>query len=770
MFRPLALTLAAAGLWQPVLAGTAQYGTIHIPHSPAAVTIDAKFDDAAWQHAKEIELNYEVSPGENIQAPVTTKAWLMEDGENLYVAFHAMDPNPEQIRAFLRDRDKAWPDDMVGIKIDTYNDGNKAYQFFVNPFGVQQDAIENELIGRESDAWDAIWDSAGELTADGYRVEIAIPLRVLSFDAKADEQQWAIELVRFYPRTERHRLSNTIKSRNLACTLCQMTTATGMAGLAPARQLQWVPTFTASQQQTRDLGPTTAWEDDNEQDIGLDVKWGITPDMSLYTTINPDFSQIEADSGQLSINNNFSLFNDEKRGFFLDNADVFETPFQNLVYTRNIAAPEVGSKLTGRSGDHTYGVMAARDKETNFIVPGNMASSVATLAEKSTSAALRYRYDQGNALSFGTLVTGRFAGDYHNLLAGFDAKYRLSDTDTLTGQVISTNTQYPESLSDEFKDEEELNGETAEIETELSRRTARDDDFSGSALNLRYEHDERDWHSTINYRKRSAGFRADLGFVNQTDFEKFVIGGGRYWYKEGSWWNKMHLWGDWDISHNAAGELLEKEGEINLRLDAGYQSIIEGGLYTRELAIRQDDSLLAIDGNSELFTEKGVRSYLEIIPSAGLNLNLYARMGDKVDHANKQLGEETHIRPRLEWNINKHLLLKVSHTHRTLDVDEGRLYTANLTDLRLVWQFDVRSFLRFNAINTDISRDPALYHFDEVDSEYRSLSTQLLYSYKLNPQSLVFLGYADNGYQDDDVDSLTRDQRSVFVKFSYAWL
>jgi len=752
------------------IAGSTSNGNITIPHVTGKVVIDGQITDSLWQQASKITVNTVVSPDENIPAPVQTTAYIMADDTTIYIAFDAKEPNPQNIRAFFRQRDNIFDDDIVGIKLDTYNDGNKAYQFFVNPYGVQSDAIEDELIGRESSAWNAIWDAAGKVTKQGYQVEMAIPLSVFNFEKNSGNQHWGIEFVRFLPRTTHQRISNTVRDRQISCILCQMAVASGLKGAKQSTKLQLIPTLTASRSDHRDIAPSTPWESDNNSDVGLDIKWGISPDISLYATINPDFSQIEADSGQLNVNNTFALYNEERRGFFLDNADVFDLPFMNLFYTRNVSAPKVGTKVTGRSGNHTFGVFAAQDKDTYVLLPGTKSSGLVNLDREGTSAVARYRYDHGNTFSVGALLTARKADDYSNTVLASDLKYRPTDNDTLRMQLTTTQTQYPTDMVADF----DLSGESA-------IRANTDQQFSGNALSVQYRHQRRDWSARAAYHRKSDGFRADLGFVSQIDADKLVIGGERVWFFSDDWINQIKVGGDWDISYNNAGELLEEESELYLKLQGEYQSNFRFQIFTRDkvgsLQLADDVDVLdftltdlAIDDNTTLFTEQGFWVWGKFTPFAGLTLELFSETGDEIVYANNELGQSFTLKPELFWNINDHMQLNITHRYTTMDVDAGELFSANLTDLRFTYHFNIRSSLRLSAVYRDIERNQANYRFDDVDARYKKLGTQLLYSYKVNPQTLVYLGYSDSGRQDDDLTRLTKDQRSVFAKFSYAWL
>jgi hypothetical protein len=220
---------SALALINPPQLKKSRFGKVTIPYQNIQANIDGKLDEPAWKNAGKVSLNYVVKPFENTIPPVVTEALFYEDGETFYVAYIASDSNPEDIRVFLRDRDQTWGQDMVGVKIDTYGDGRLAYQYFVNPLGVQTDSIENEMTGNESASWNGIWRSEGRVTADGYVVEMAIPLRLMNFEESEGVKRWGIEFVRFYPRSDSYRLSHLPTDRNNACTLCQMGAAIGFS-------------------------------------------------------------------------------------------------------------------------------------------------------------------------------------------------------------------------------------------------------------------------------------------------------------------------------------------------------------------------------------------------------------------------------------------------------------------------------------------------------------------------------------------------------------
>lgn len=760
-------------------AGNSSQFAIDIPTLTTEATIDGTFDETVWQQAATASLRFETSPGENISAPVKTDVKIYATETTLYVAFSAYDPeakdNPQIIRSNYSDRDDTWGDDLVGIKLDTFNDARLAYQFFVNPFGVQMDSIENELTGDESDAWDGIWYSAATQTEQGYQVEIALPLRLFNFDSQLAMQQWGIEFIRFYPRSQNHRLSTHQIDRNNNCQLCQLGVAQGLAGAKTGNDLQLTPSLVANRQSQRALNPQQAWQDEDNFEAGLDVRWGITPSTLLSATINPDFSQVEADAGQLNINSTFALFFPEKRAFFLDNKDYFDTQL-DLLHTRNIVSPDFGAKLTSKVDNHTFGLMVTNDTETNFLVPGNLSSDIAELNDKSVNLVGRYRADLSDQLSIGSLLTGKKSDEYHNYVASADIKYQPSAQDTFTAQYVYSNTLYPEDLFRSFCSNEDCKPvQDCDLSdcgvNERVLRTRQDDEIQDSLYKVKYIHERRNWYALTQYESIGEDFRADLGFIDKVDVNKFVIGGGYTWYPQSQPLHRIQVSGDWDISHNQKGTMIERESEIKLELEGAMQSYTAMGyVYRDRVGRRIDSSSLDIKGNTTLFTEKLAWLYGNFTPISPLKLALDINYGDAIDFSNNRLGKEFMINPEVEWKVSHAISLDASHIYQHLDVDGGELFNANLTDIRLNWYLNLNHFIRVSSIYTQIERDPSLYLYHQPRAKSSQLGNEVLYGYKLNPQSVFYLGYSDGLISNDEIDSLTHNEQTYFMKVSYAWL
>ena len=716
-----------------------------LPHIEQAAVIDGKIDEAVWQNALPIELKYENKPGEGTRARVATLAYIYEDGENLYVAIKADDPEPAQIRGSLRDRDALWMDDNVGIILDTFNDQRGAYQFYVNPLGVQADMRMSDTDGwDEDDSWDAIWDSAGQITDEGYVVEMSIPFRALRFPDVEGPLTWNIAVWRNYPRDTKVEMANYRSNRDLKCNICQFEQLKGFEQIAASNNFQVTPTLTVSRNDTRET-PDGEWQQgevDNE--AGFDLRWGVTQDMVLNATLNPDFSQVEADSGQLDVNNTYSLFFPEKRPFFLDGADYFSSERFDLVHTRNIAEPDYGTKLTGKSGEHSYGLLVANDQQSTFLIPGNQGSDLANVKGKSDITIASYKMDYGDRNNLGVMMTRRSGPAYSNTVASMDGIYWLDEGHKLSYQLLFSESDNP-----------------------LSLQASKDDDGfelapqqRDHAYSVAYNYNSRDYNFYANYKDIGEDFRADLGFMTQADIKRAVIGGRRTWYgDEDSRWTRWAIFGDWDKSYDQNGKLLEEEVELHGNLQGPMQFFSNFGLEHRKRFY--DD---------EYFNETQFKTYTEFTPLSGLTFEGFMRLGKQIDFANTRLGDVFLLESTVIWQATRHLEVDVTHEFNTLKVDGGRLFTANLSDVRLSYQFDSRNQLKFVVQYTDIDRELSLYK-DPGDREAnnRYFSSQLIYSYKINPQTLFFFGYSDSGKQEEEFVDLTRTDRTVFAKFSYAW-
>lgn len=746
----LALTVLCALPGTAALAQNATSApiTYQIPHTDQTPLIDGVFNADEWRNATRVELVNETFPGQNVPPPVKTEVYIMEDGESFLAAFVAQDPDPSKIRAFYRDRDRAFQDDFVGFVIDTFNDERRAFEFFINPLGVQMDLIQDDVSKREDDSWNALWDSAGQITDTGFVGEMRIPLKQLRLPSGLPQQTWGIDLLRFYPRDARHRISNNTSDYSVSCYLCQFKKAQGFGAIEQSTNLQIIPTMTSLWNQTRPKPATDAWvRNDPDFEPSADLRWGINEDMILNATLNPDFSQVEADQAQLDVNNTFQLFFPERREFFLDGAEYFNTVNlgnnnngggNTLVYTRNINDPQVGLKLTGKSDDHTYAIMAANDERTGFLIPGNQGSRVATIADtKSQDLAMRYRYDLGRKFTVGTLMTARSADDYDNKVVTGDFNWQAAQSDRIVGQVMRSQSEYPLAIQTGFAQKPEMND---------------------TAWSAAYNHQGQNWSWNLTNSNYGKDFRADLGFIGRVNYVEQTFNPSYTWlFKPGGFFNRVSLWTYLDHGEDQDGLDLQEGKRVGLWFNGKWQSQAE---YSYG---RQENYY-----NGQYFDTDSSMLFANIRPWGGANFGINIRKGNAIDYANTRAADNLTISPNFSVQVGRHLQVQVNYSHQELDVAGGRLFTTDLTDTRLTYQFDNRSFVRAVFIYSETDRDPTLYRL-KIDKQSRSLATQLLYSYRFSAQTRFFVGYSDNAMQDATLTGLEPTYRAVFAKFSYAW-
>jgi hypothetical protein len=212
------------------------------------------------------------------------------------------------------------------------------------------------------------------------------------------------------------------------------------------------------------------------------------------------------------------------------------------------------------------------------------------------------------------------------------------------------------------------------------------------------------------------------------------------------------------VAHDGGGRMIDRATEVNYGVAGPMQSWTEVGYQRGDFL--WDDILFERD-ETYFFTQ--------IRPKGGLRLSLFAAIGSQIDFANSRLGDQVLFEPSVDWNINRHLLLKMEGTLINFDSKEGaQIFDASVYNLRLTWQFNRRSFLRLTTQYQDIERNVDEY-IDDVDAKTRRMGRQLLFSYKINPQTVFFLGYSDNLYEDDALDTLEETDRTWFMKIGYAW-
>jgi hypothetical protein len=395
--------------------------------------------------------------------------------------------------------------------------------------------------------------------------------------------------------------------------------------------------------------------------------------------------------------------------------------------------------VAGKVGRSAVGFFSVRDDVTNFLFPATEWSSSAQSREQSTGTVLRYRYDVGASSTVGGLFTNREGDDYLNRVYGADLDLRFSPKDTLRLQVLESETRYPRDLAQEH-------GQPT-------------NEFSGRAIDFFYAHQTRSNEVYAMYREISPGFRADLGFVPQTGFKHYDTGYLHVWQQNDPkhWYNRLQVWLGYEHDDDWNGDMLRSAPGTFIMYDGPLQSFLYGIFYFGErtyLGREYDDRTY------------DVRFFIN--PVGNVRLGLRADGGDGIDYANNRPGTRFRLRPSMELYAGRHLRLDFNHIYEHFDVDQGRLYTANLSEMRTVYQFNRRAYVRLILQYADHAFESDLYA-DGRDPAFQHLLTQVLFTYKVNPRTALYLGYTDN-YQADSSIDLTQLNRAAFFKIGYAWV
>ena len=522
-----------------------------VPRLDAAPVIDGKLDDAAWKQARVLKDFYQTEPGDNIAPSQPTEVLIGYDARTLYVAFRAYD-EPSKVRANVAKRDGIFDDDFVGMYLDTFNDQRKAFEMLFNPLGIQADAVFTENSGEDFSV-DLVHESKGALTSDGYVVEVAIPFKSLRYEA-GKGKLWGVHFFRRIKRLNNETDSWMPISRDVQGNLIQAGKLTGLEGISTERTLEIIPSFTLSETGKRvrtflptpfpntgdaqpQLGPGRMLNSPIEFDFGVTSKFGLTPTVTLDFAYNPDFAQVEADQTVVTANQRCPIFFQEKRPFFLEGKEIFDTSSQ-VVHTRAIFDPDVAVKLTGKRGRNTFGLILASDNgpgnftdeeredralevlrlrrpqgpgesDAAFAARLNRAqfveSNFARFVDKNAFiGVLRLKRDVGRESSIGMFATTYNFTERHNQLVGIDARFKLDPKTFTTFEIVATNSKnYFRNLATD--------------ETSYRNR-------NGFAYNYLLDYTGRYFGYSLNASGRTRDYRADVGFTRQTNTNNVGFG------------------------------------------------------------------------------------------------------------------------------------------------------------------------------------------------------------------------------------------------------
>ncbi len=505
---------------------------VTVPKFAIPIVIDGKPDEEAWKTAAVFKDFYQTSPGDNIAPSKPTEVYMMYDEKHLYVAFKCWDEK-DKIRATVAKRDEVFGEDNVRFWLDTYNDQRRAYVLGFNPLGIQQDGIYTE--GRGADfTVDIVMESKGVIEDWGWTVEAKIPFKSLRYSA-GKGKFWGFNAARNIDRFNDEIDQWYPDDRNISGFLIKFGKITGLDEIKYERTLEIVPSITISETgrrvQANEIAAGRFVNQPVKQDIGVTVKYTLSPNVTLDAAINPDFAEIEADAPVITANQRFPIFFEEKRPFFLEGVDIFQSPF-NIFHSRQIVDPDFAAKLTGKIGKNTFGFLAASDKapgnfEENDRNDPSVRPRIDEFIDKNALfGVLRLKRDFGKENNVGFFATYRSFPEQKNLLASFDGRFKFNDKTVSQFQLIGTHSRRC-FFNPEFDPDSDPAG--AQRNSELcgggsfGGQTVSGNPFqqyrTGNGLayywNLDYTTKNHGWFFEVG--GRSKNYRADVGFTRRTN-------------------------------------------------------------------------------------------------------------------------------------------------------------------------------------------------------------------------------------------------------------
>lgn len=727
-------------LLAPCLLTAAEIGPpLAVPRAAGEITMDGRLDDAAWQQAAVLDTFYETYPGDNTEPAAKTVVYLTYDDRSFYVGIHAFDPEPDKIRAPFVERDKiVGTDDNVAVFLDTRNDRRSAVEFRVNPRGNQTDALWNDSSQNEDLSPDFFYDTAAQLTGDGWTAEMRIPLSSLRYPRLA-ENRWGILVWRNYPRDQRYAYHSSPIPLGSNCWICRSRELTGLTGLPSGGNLVAAPYVTGQQRSEPRAGLGSSLEDeDPEADAGLDIKWTPSGSNALDLTINPDFSQVESDVGQIAVNNQFAIFFPEKRPFFLEGVDLFDTPIP-AVYTRTITDPKWGLRDTGKLGNTSFTFLLTEDQGGgSVIIPGPTGNDFASQDFASHVLVGSLRRDFGASYA-SMVVTARENEDGgYNRVAGPNFLWRRSETDQMTGQLLVSSTETPD---------------RPELHPTWDGRK-----LDSHAGHLEWLHTGRDWTWRATIQDFGEDFRADQGFVTQVGYRLGRYALYRNFYPQQGLFRRVSPYGIVRYVESPDGDLIQRQTNPGIQVQGGRN--MAAGL---DFAVRE-----RLRVGDEVLERSDVNYYFQYDPGRRFSrIGFNGALGDSIDFANIRVGQGGSFGLFTTIKPTDHLALDFNADRQWLDIRGSRLFTAQIGRLKATYNFTARAFLRVIGEYLDVDRDPGLYIFP-VRDQSGSFAGSALFAYQINWQTVLFVGYADNRLQ-DRLGELEPADRLVFVKVSYAF-
>lgn len=742
------VALPAHGFSDPLpaapAAGAIVPPTLQIQRRTGPIAIDGVLDDAGWSDIAPIDTWFETHPGNNTVPKVRNRGRVTYDGDALYVGLEFDDPDSSAIRAAVTDRDNVTREsDSGGVIIDPTNSGHIAQLFLVNPRGVQSDSVLDDNSDGEDTSPDFFWDSAVHISDKGWTLEIRIPFSSLSY-SRQNPQPFRLMLYRNYPRDFRYQFFTTQLPRDSGCLICRCNPVAGLADLPAGGGIVVAP-YASSTYEGKPVAGTGSklHYDDPQFSTGFDAKWRPAAGTVIDVTVNPDFSQIESDVALITANERFALSYPEKRPFFLEGVDLLATPI-TAVNTRSLTDPQWGARATFKGDKLAFTALAVQDEGGGqVILPGPTSSSFADQQFRSWAGVARLRYELG-LTSLGFLGTTReVEGGGFNRLGGPDLQWRPTESDVIVGQLLYSFTRTPD---------------RPELATEWDGRK-----LDGHAASLRWIHTGNVLDFLALYRDLGSRFRADDGFVPQVGIREGHGEAGLTAHLEDGALRRLRGFATYDRIDNPGFDLLLQE------VTAGVQTDVLLGS-TAQLNYAYDQILVA----GKLLPRNEAVYSLTMTPGVIVSrIDLSGSVGQQIDFDNARTGTGFDATLSAKLLPTPHLELTLNESLRWLDVNvpgqtRSRLFTARVDRLRAVYSFTPRLFVRFVGQYEVTRRSPELY-LVPVAAKDSDFTGSLLFAYKLNWQSVLFVGYGDNRTFSETTQQLEPTGRQVFIKLSNAF-
>lgn len=741
----LFIILIVITLSAPVASADSTYVPLYHPEleisrAGGSIEIDGEIDDAGWRGAAKVDRFFEHNPGDQTKPEVDTEVWVAYDDEFLYVAWLCYD-DPDEVRAFFCERDNIFSGDYVILCLDTYGEATHAYEIATNPHGIPGDLLFSSSNG-EDITYDMIFESAGRITEFGWVAEMAIPFESLRFPDR-EEQVWRVDFWRNRPRESRFQYSWAAYDRDENCWPCQWGTVTGVSGVEPSAGLELLPSVIAYQSGSlNDDGDFV--NEDIDGELSLGISYDISSELTAEVTINPDFSQVESDAAQLDVNTTFALFYPERRPFFQEGSDLFDT-YYNAVYTRSINDPALAGKITWRKGSNSMAFLSAYDEHSVIILPFEESSEFVENG-KSYSNVLRFRHDLGGQSHLGLVATDRrFDSGGSGSLAGLDGQIRLSPSNSFRFQLLASHIEEVDNpaLADSatnvllFGDEEytgALDGET----------------FRGHGLTTTLERSTGDYWAALQYNELSPTFRADNGFEPSNNWRKgtIVVGG-------------IKRFEDNKILENINGEVnavrkwnfdgIKKDEWILASMEMSFRAA-QTGIHSNYMRSNELFQGIQFDDIWQMHT------CFHTQPNGALSFGGNYNYGHRIARRDLVMGKETNYGLSADIRPIDRVLISSSY---------NRIYSDDLhSGERLFSQSVIRTTLSLQ-VSCELSARIVTQYNDRHDS----WDIDPLITYRVNSLSVFYIGsthsYRDLTLEDDGREGWNLTDRQYFLKFQY---